>query len=71
MSRTAKKKHGKTKQRHTVGRLPKRGHCTCGKRIYLKPEADHVATVLSRNTSEKLVPYRCTDGQGWHVGHDD
>lgn len=66
-----KPKNTKTKQRHAIGHIPQRGHCGCGKRIYLKPEAERVATALTRNTSEKIVPYRCTGGQGWHVGHDD
>lgn len=72
MQRTKrKKKKGKTKQRLRVGHIPQRGHCPDdGRRIYLKPEAENVATVLSRNSSEVVVPYHCPGGHGWHVGHN-
>lgn len=73
MRRTkSKKRRGKTKQRVATGYIPERGRCptTHAKRIYLKPEASRVATALNRSTSERLVPYPCPDGHGWHVGHD-
>ena len=54
-----------------TGYVPNRGHCACGKRIYLRHEARRIAKVLTRNTSEKLVEYLCPRSGTWHVGHDD
>ncbi len=59
------------RQKFRTGYVPNRGHCPVdGKRIYLRHEAKRIARNLARNTSEKLVDYRCPDGHGWHVGHD-